>query len=194
MYIRSMYVQLHINRCIKKPITQCILTALLLVISGTQFLFSNDSHEYKVKASFIEKFTKFITWPTEAKIQNNKYFTIGIFGSTPVETYMLKIAENRTIKNKTVKILRIDTISEVDKCNLLYIAENNSYLINSVVGFACAKPVLIISSCRNCGNKGAHINFYRYGDFIRFEINITSVENSGFTFSSKLLQLAKIIK
>lgn len=170
------------------------LTLFILVIA-LLFAFRNYSiaqnREYLIKAAYIEKFTRFIEWPANSL---NGEFVITILGKDPFDGALEEIAGKYKIKNLPVKIKYISDISEIEKCNILFISQNKKNTLSEIFYYTKDKPILTLSETEYYGEKGVHINFY-YTDkgTIHFEVNPAKLKKSGLNVDMYLLELGKII-
>src|SRR5262245_48764900 len=106
---------------------------LLLIIIAPQIAFAED-FEYKVKAEFLERFTRFIEWPTDTALNNSdKPFCICVAGKNPFGTYLNDMASNVKIKGKPVEIHQIDQlVDELPKCQILFIARSEKERLTDI--------------------------------------------------------------
>ena len=154
----------------------------------------SDSLEYKIKASFLEKFTRFIEWPSNIIEDNFEPFTISVIGKNPFDEILDIMYSNIKILNMQVKIRYISNAYEIYKTNILFISEQRCASLTEILSVVKDKPILTVSDSIGYAEKGVHINFYKTRDNkIRFEINKTAVQKSGLKMSYLLLRLAKII-
>jgi hypothetical protein len=150
--------------------------------------------EYTIKGVFIEKFTRFIDWPKNTKMQElNVPVTIGIIGDDPFGDKLLNIYKTVKIKNKSVLIRHLSKISEIEGSDILFISKSKQVEINDILAYTKDKPILTIGDTDDYSQKGVLINFYLSENKIRFEINESAMSHSGLRVSYMLLNLAKII-
>src|SRR5262245_28664292 len=101
------------------------LGLLALLITAPNLSFAQD-FEYKVKAEFLERFTRFIEWPADAAINNSdKSFCICVTGKNPFGSYLNDMAAQVKIQGKPVEIHQIDKLTEeLPKCQILFISRS----------------------------------------------------------------------
>lgn len=176
--------------------TIAVLTITLFLLPAIIIL-HKPSHanviEYKVKAAFIEKFTRFIEWPFGEGEGSSSPFIIGVVGETAIREYLNELAEKRKIKGKDIVIKAINDMSQINECQVVFISKASTNAVGNVISRTWNRPILTISECSGCAERGLLINFYLQEEYVRFEINDAAVKKSGLKFSSKLLKLAKII-
>ncbi|OVE73711.1 hypothetical protein BVX93_01025 [bacterium B13(2017)] len=147
-----------------------------------------------VKAVFIEKFSKFITWPNEEKIvEQDSPIVIFVLGKNPFGGILEKVFSKRLIKNKIVNVIYAKQIEEIPECQILFISKSMKKEIKTIMTFIKDKPILTIGDTHGFCEKGVHINMFIEGKNTRFEINNESAIAAGFSFSYHLLKMGKLV-
>ncbi len=166
-----------------------IIFAALMVYIPLTGQFEDD---YTLKAIWMGKFTHFINWPPKARLDSCSFY-IGILKKDPFNGELENIYSNRTIWNKPVKIKYIESLDSLAKINLLFVPSDFSHELKAIVPEAEKHSVLLVGDTKGYAEQGVHINFFRAENRIRFEINETSIRESGFFVSYRLLHIAKIV-
>lgn len=164
-----------------------ILLFFLLLLGSIQA----QVPENEYKAAFIERFTRFVEWPTDF---DDDTFNIIVIGETPIKTSLDELFENTNIKNLEVEIKYTDEIQDIKDANLVYISASEKRRLNEILSVTNNSPILTISGTEGFGTKGVHINMYIEDNYIRYEINEESIKNSNLNVSSLLLSSAKIVE
>ena len=170
--------------------------AVLLIAASFGLLnnASGEDFEYKLKAEFIERFTRFIEWPSGSSVREPDIpFDICIVGTNPFGEYLTSLARDVKIKNKPVRIVPINKDQHLEACNVLFITATESDHLEEIVAKTSKNPVLTVGDTPGFAQKGVLINFYRSGNYMRFEINNGAAHRSGLRFSSRLLKLARLV-
>lgn len=168
-----------------------IFLALFLFASSLQAQVS----EYDFKAAFIERFTRFIEWPVEIEDDNfDNSFKIAVLGKNPFGKALDELFDEVKIKGLKVEIVYILDVKDIKSVNLLFMGSSGNNHIQEWIDVIAEKPILMISDTEGFCEKGSHINMYKEGNYIRFEINKEAFKKSGLTVSSLLLTSAKIVK
>jgi hypothetical protein len=170
------------------------LGLVILFLSAPHLSLAQD-FEYKVKAEFLERFTRFIEWPDDAALNNpDKSFCICVTGKSPFGGYLEQMAGQVKIKGKTVEIHQIEQLSaELPKCQILFIAQSEKDKLSDILKLTDGKPILTVGDTDGFAQDGVLVNFFNSGSYIRFEVNIDRAEKSKLKFSSRLLRLAKLV-
>lgn len=154
----------------------------------------SQANVYVLKAVYLEKFSRFVTWPEESAMDNvNEPFIISVIGKTPLTGNLEQIYSIQKINNKQVIIKRISHLYEIENSHILFIAESERKNLQNIITLTKNLPVLTISETTGFAEKGVLINFYEENNKLRFEINETAVLQSPLKMSFYLLNSAKIV-
>jgi hypothetical protein len=154
-----------------------------------------QSREYVLKAGYIEKFTHFIEWPeTSSSKDTTAAFSIMVIGDNTFGTAIEKIFNKVKIQNKKIRVSYVSSIDEIDDCMILIITPSKTIGVEEIINYAKGKPILTIGETKGYGKKGAIINMFIEDNYIRYEINQTTLHTSGLKISSLLLASAIIVQ
>ena len=168
-----------------------ILFLMLMFASAHGF---TQANVYVLKAVYLEKFTRFVSWPEESRMDSPELpFVIAVIGRTPLTNNLEQIYSNQKINNKKVEVKRISNLYEIENVHILVIAETERKNLQNILALTKKLPVLTISEAPNFAEKGVLINFYEDRNKLRFEINETAVLQSPLQMSFYLLNSAKIV-
>jgi hypothetical protein len=166
-----------------------ILFLLLLLSFGMIALGQSGEEEANLKAAFIYNFTRYIDWDTSG-VDNS--FIVGVIGSTSVMGPLMEIARTNTVKNKRIVIRHFNTPDEITFCNILFIAKNTSYSLQTILS-KTGRGSLTVSEETGFAEQGTAFNFIVVNDKLKFEANVKSINGAGLKASSQLLKLAIIV-
>lgn len=138
----------------------------------------------KLKAVFIIKFFDYVTWRD----------------AQPHRTLLVlsheQIASELTAYSQVGKINVVSTsLEDLDSNSsggIFYLSNQNDETLTKAAIKVKNSGMLIVSNEPDGLSKGSHINFYLEGNKLRFEINLTALQQSHIEVSSQLLKLAKI--
>lgn len=175
----------------KRAFKRLILFAFFLLCSVYGFAQANV---YVLKAVYLEKFSRFVTWPEESAMNDtDEPFVISVIGKTPLTNNMEQIYSIQKINNKKVVIKRISHLYEIENSHILVIAESERKNLQNIITLTKNLPILTIAESAGFAEKGVLINFYEENNKLRFEINETAVLQSPLKMSFYLLNSAKIV-
>ncbi len=166
----------------------CTILLLLLLSAFTSPL--ENTEEYNVKAAFIYKFTNYIEWETPVPAGE---FTIGVIGSSPIIKSLEQIARTKTVNYKKIVVKHFNEPEEIAGCQILFVSQNTSSPLSSILIAAPQKGTLVISEKPGYCAMGTGINFVVIDNKLKFEANPKAIYSAGLSASSQLLKLAIIV-
>lgn len=170
-------------------------TGLIIFLSLLSIQGFSQASIYVLKAVYLEKFSRFITWPQESLTDNpDEPFIIAVLGETPLTENLNQIYAMQEIKNKRVIIKNIHNFNEIQGSHILFIAESEKKSINQIIAITKQQPILTIGETKGFAEKGVLINFFEKDNKLRFEINETAVLKSPLQMSFYLLNSARIVE
>jgi hypothetical protein len=182
------------NSC-SNNIIKIVLLSIILTGVMTEKQSFCQSRESLVKAGYIEKFTRFVGWPeTLNKNDSTDIFMITVVGENTFGKALEELLSKVKVKNKPVRITYISSVDEIQKCMILFISGSEKNNLDKILNYTTGKPILTISDSKGYGRNGVIINMFTEGNYIRYEINRSTLEKSGLKINSLLLNYAVIIK
>ena len=148
--------------------------------------------EERVKAEFVERFTRFIEWPDEAQ-DAGRPFVVCLFGSDAVGTTLAGMAGVRPFKGRPLAVRLLDEPKGVTGCHLVWIGESRRAELAALLRHTGGRPILTVGDTPGFAVQGVLVNLYRTERRIRFEVNLAEARRSGLAISSKLLRLGTIV-
>lgn len=185
----------------------CILSrrlGALLLAAGLLLLGHNLAAagygEKTVRAVYLLNFIRFTEWPS-ASLPEGAPYVVGVAGNRALEEELLALADKQRVRDRKVRVVRVNHARDVEGCHLLYIeaaprqgeesAPGADELLPSVRG----RPVLTVSDSPDFLKRGGAINLYVAEEAkLRFAITPSNARGAGLTLSSRLLALAKIVE
>jgi len=150
----------------------------------------DPAREASVKAVFLYSYGRYVTWPEAGpgKIEGN--FVIGVLGDSAVTAKLQRIAKKRTIAGQPIELILVESLDEIPRCHILYVAgqadENRQ---QAIVAATADQPLLLVGETHGFAERGAAINFYISGNRVRFQINAETVRQRGLQLDAQLLNL-----
>ena len=145
----------------------------------------------KLQSIFIYNFSKYIEWPASYTSGN---FIIGVFGQSPLTKELNNLSKSKKVGNQPIVINKFNNVSEISKCNILFVPKNKSDEINNIINKLKGQNTLIITEKEGMAKKGAGINFIIADNKQKFELNEANILKSNLKVSTSLLNLAILVK
>ncbi|MDQ3050457.1 MAG: YfiR family protein [Bacteroidota bacterium] len=161
------------------------MVPVILILHGFENPTGRD--ESAVKAMFVYNFTKYFDW---SRIASSNDFVIAVYGQSEIVQYLDEIALRKTVDGKPILIKVITSPEEVRGCQMLFIPENVSRILETFQTYPPANGLVIISESRGALNKGAHINLVNVKGKLQFELNESRMKGNGIKFAKSLSALA----
>lgn len=149
--------------------------------------------EYQVKAAFINNFLQFVDWPAKPGKAPGSALNLCIMGENPFDS-AFEPYQGEMIRGRKLFIRQAQTVHELKDCQVLFICPSEKGRAAQIARQVAGQGILTIGDSDGLAHQGVMINFYLDRGKVRFEINIDTARRAGFTISSHLLKLAKIIQ
>jgi hypothetical protein len=151
--------------------------------------------EYSVKVEFIERFTRFISWPAEAFRSSDGPFLVCVVGDTAIYPHFERLARERRLQDRRVELKRARVSSDdLTSCHLLFIGAGERARLQKILARVSGHPVLTIGDSEGFAQSGVIINLFLDEEgHVRFEISSAELRKSGLKVSAQLLRLARMV-
>jgi hypothetical protein len=162
-----------------------VLLALLALSAAV-----SHAQNYNLHTVFIYSFTRYVIWPDG---YNEGEFEILVMGDSPIVEALEKMAQAKKVGDRVIKVTRISAVSEIRKCNILFVPAGKSSEMTDIVSKVNNQSILIITEEPGLGSKGSNINFVMKEGKLAFELNQSSVNRQNFKIANELSRLAILI-
>lgn len=170
-----------------------VLMLVVLLFFSNRIIAQDSRIEYKIKAGYLYNFTKFISWPES----DSATFNLCILGKDPFGSIINPI-EKRTVKNKPIRLFRLQAVSEIRRCQIVYFGEsgkeskNSGLLVPGILTISSQEKILSVSESKKFARAGGMIAFILKEGKIKLYINLQALKKSGLEVSAKLLEVAEV--
>ena len=142
-----------------------------------------------VKAAFLPRFPKYVTWPAPAMPKGSDPFVLCVIGTDPFGSILDQAASSQMIDGRRIVVRRLDTTAGSDICQIVFVGAHSGQAM-AAMG---SRPVLTVTDTANGGPRGI-IHFAVVNGRVRFFIDQAAAAHRGLTVSSRLLALALGVK
>jgi hypothetical protein len=154
----------------------------------------SQTRESLIKAGYIEKFTHFVQWPENSGNNDpENEFILAVIGKNTFGNDLEELFGKTKLKDNPVRIEYITTIDEIKGCMILFISGSEKNNLDKILKYTTGKSILTISDSKGFGKSGVIINMFSEGDYVKYEVNRSSLEKSGLKINSLLLNHAVVI-
>jgi hypothetical protein len=155
---------------------------------------SPRSPEYLIKAAYLYNFAMFIDWPSDAFSSEDSPIVIGILGTDPFGWALDRTVQDKTINHRPLIVERLQWSQELRHCHILFVSASDAPKFAEVAHRLAGSSVLIVGDTPEATSSGGTINFTVEDNKVQFEINVDAARRARLKISSKLLNLAKVVR
>jgi hypothetical protein len=150
--------------------------------------------EYQVKAAFLYNFAKFVDWPPQAFKVASDPITVCIAGETPIYAQLDSAVVGKMAGNRSFAVRKVSDAQHAPGCHILFIGLAERKRIPAILAGVRELGILTVGETPEFIANGGVVNFKLENGKVRFEINVEAAEQEQLRISSKLLNLAEIVK
>jgi uncharacterized protein DUF4154 len=176
-----------------RRVRRLVVLAAVLALAFSSMAASQAVTVAALKAAFLYNFAKFTEWPADALAPAQR-LSLCVVGDNLVADAVEQVIKGRVVDGHvlTVQILKPD--GPLRSCHLLYIGGLDAKGARLLVGTLRDAPVLTVSDGERFAESGGVAQLILENDRMRFAINVAAAQRGRLQLSSKLLNLATIIK
>ncbi|WP_158843945.1 YfiR/HmsC family protein [Algibacter sp. L1A34] len=149
-------------------------TLILLVVFSlySNLSFSQNSEKNREssileqRAIMVFNLCEQVKWP---KIKQMTTLKIGVMGPDTIKKSLFDISNNRRIYDKLIEVKRINSVDDIQYCNVVYVNSTYEYLIKAILNSTKGKEILIITE--GYPTHSSMINMVQVGDTYEYDIN-----------------------
>lgn len=177
-----------------------VRTVILLISCGTLLIApphvfaQSDDAEYRVKLAFLYNFAQFVQWPPEAFHGTTAPLTICVAGQDPFRGDIEETLRGRTVGGHPIQIKRLKPDDELRACHMIFVRAGEKKVAAQILADLKGSSTLTVGESKGFADLGGVINLTIEHNKLRFEINIDAATETRVKISSKLLELAKIVR
>ncbi|MFT7616877.1 MAG: hypothetical protein ACI97A_000507 [Planctomycetota bacterium] len=151
---------------------------------------SRDS-EYRIKALFLYRIVRWVTWPTANLKKNSTKITIGIVGKDPFGKELDLLTKLKPINKRKIVIKRFENVGDIKKTQVLFVSRSLSDdEVKEVIAIAQKDHVLLVGEKTGFIDDGGTLGFLIKSNRVKFEVNMIAAKSSKLKISSQILKMA----
>lgn len=151
-----------------------------------------SASEDKVKAAFLFNFAKLVQWPDE---QASEPLVFAVVGDPTLAEALETTVRGRTVRGRSLRVLRLEAMPGADQpVHVLLVAPAAYEALASRSATTLSRALLVVADTRAGLASGATMAFSIADDRVRFVIDPDRAHRAGLRVSSKLLELAEIVR
>ena len=143
-----------------------------------------------LKAAFLFNFAKFVEWPADSGTSSP--LTLCVLDDSAVEDALGQLVNGGPVNGRMVT--RAKGARPLRSCHLLYVGDSDSGRAAATLDELKGAPILTVGDGDAFARGAGMIGLFVEDGRMRFAINADAAQRAGLRLSSKLLNLAKIVK
>jgi len=144
-----------------------------------------DVSDLAVKAAFLPKFARYVTWPASA-LAHNGQMVLCVIGDDPFGTMLNQSVTGQQVDGRGFVVRRLSSAAGASDCAIAFVDGPRT---GEVLAALRHSPVLTVTDSRSSAQHGI-IHFAIVGGRVRFYIDEAQAQAHGLVISSRLLALA----
>jgi hypothetical protein len=152
------------------------------------------AEEYQVKAAFLLNFAKFVDWPPRTFKSATDPITICVVGKNPFGRTLDQAAVGQAIQGKPFSVRQLADLQQITACHIVFVASSERKRLAAIFHELKTSSALTVGETENFTAEGGIINFRIEDGNVRLQINPEAAAQQQIHISSKLLNLAEIVR
>jgi hypothetical protein len=173
--------------------SRLLLALALAAISLAPAAARAQTSETAVKAAFLPRFARYVTWPAAALPSSNEPFVLCAIGADRFGGMLDNAVRNQAIDGRRIRVRRLHSAAGADGCHIAFVEGSRTQPTGQLLAALGRRPVLTVTDASNGGQRGI-IHFSVVGGRVRFFIDEAAAAERRLTISSRLLALALGVK
>jgi hypothetical protein len=165
------------------------IAALVLTLLSVPVAAQQVSTEYRVKATYLFNFVKFVEWPADAPTDAIEFCFAGARGVHDA----VAAAANKQIGSRRVVVRSLAAGEAPTRCAVVYLDASESGR-QRVLLDAAGSTSLTIGDSPDFTRAGGVIRLFTRDNRLRFVVNVENARRAGLRVSSNLLKLASSVE
>jgi hypothetical protein len=150
--------------------------------------------DYRVKATYVLNFLRFIQWPDDAFSDLKAPVVIGIVGEDPFGNQLPQVILGKTVQGRNLVIRRYKAGEDLRGSHFLFISESEKKRLPQILAGLRGSSVLTVAEMDRFIEAGGVIQFTFENSHIRFAVNVGAADRARLKVSSKLLSVAQYVE
>jgi hypothetical protein len=163
------------------------LAAAAMLLAGQPA--SAQPSETTVKAAFLPRFARYVTWPPPVRPGAAQPFQLCVVGVDPFGRALDQAAAGQTVDGRAVTVRRVPSASGAAGCHVACVQGASAQATGQLLAGLSRLPVLTVTDARSGAQRGM-IHFSIVSGRVRFFIDDAVAADRGLAISSRLLALA----
>jgi hypothetical protein len=167
--------------------------ALAVALGAAGAVAAEALTEVQVKAAYVYNFVKYVEWPAGAFATAQSPVVLCVAAGDGLRGALAAI-DGKQAQGRALQLRRAVRPDEFRSCHILFVPESEERVAGELLRKAGSLPVLTVGEHDGFAAAGGVIGFVVRDDRVQFEINPDAAARADLKVSSRLLQLATIVR
>lgn len=154
---------------------------------------ADDALATRVKAAFLFNFVKFTIWPQGKFTSPSAPIVLCVLEPDPFGETLEKTIADKNVNGRPLLLYRSNRAADLLGCHLAYLGASDASTLAAALKQLAGHSILLVHENTQALQNGG-IRFMTSDRYIRFEVNLTAIENESLQLSSKLLALSSVVR
>jgi hypothetical protein len=170
-----------------------VALALAAALAAANDVAAEALTEAQVKAAYVYNFVKYVEWPAGAFATAQSPVVLCVAAGDGLRGAFAAI-DGKQAQGRALQLRRTVRPDEFRSCHILFVPESEERAAGELLRKAGSLPVLTVGEHDGFAAAGGVIGFVVRDDRVAFEINPDAAARADLRVSSRLLQLATIVR
>lgn len=153
-----------------------------------------QTSEEDVKAAFLLNFARFVEWPPGAFPKADSPFVVSVLGKGGIGEPLDRALKDKTLNGRSFVVRRSENAADLLGSHLVFISDSEKQRWAEHLAAFKGRPSLLVGDSAGFAELGGAVDFALEDRRLKLEINPDAAARSGLKVSSKLLQVARVVK
>lgn len=150
---------------------------------------AQSREDRSVRAAYVFNLIKYVEWP-----RRENELVIGFVGDAATGEVLETMLNGRTSDGRAVRVALSPSGAEMAQCSLLYVAQPDVKEMRKALERVEGTSVLTVGETDAFARAGGMVALVNSGDRIQIEVNLEAAQSAGIKISSRVLNLAVIVR
>ncbi len=145
--------------------------------------------EQAVKAAFLPKFARYVSWPPAARPGAGAPIQLCIVGTDSFGRLIDQAASGQSVEQHPIAVRRLASPGQAAGCHIAFVNGGNEKSTAAMLSALQARPVLTVTDGKTRAARGM-IHFTLHQGRVRFYVDAAAAAQAKLTIDSRLLGIA----
>lgn len=172
---------------------QIVAAVLTAAVSTGAHAAAQPVSAAQLKAAYLFNFVQFVEWPVHEPPAGAP-FVLCVVNDDAVVNALEQTIKGRTAGGRSLAVRRLGAGAPLPACHVAYFAAADQKQLAKVIGTLSGRLVLTVSDVPGFAQLGGMVELYREDARMRIAVNVDALQRAGVRLSSRVLQIATIVR